>query len=235
MGFIQSIVDAINRTFIVDNRYQLFLQGLENTLIITVFAAIIGILLGTFVAICKVYHHQTGRLTILDKIMSLYLTLFRGTPIVVQLLIWAFVVFVSVDNEAPVAVFAFGINSGAYVAEIVRAGIMAVDEGQTEAGRSLGLGAGATMRYIVLPQAFKNILPALSNEVIALLKETSVVGYIAVTDLTKAADLVRARTFDAFLPLLFVALIYLLLVILLTLLQRWLERRLQFSDRRKKS
>ena len=230
MDFWGSIVDAINRTFIVDNRYQIFLKGFQTTLVVTISAAIIGIVLGTLVAIGKVYHMQSGKLKVVDKILSLYLTIFRGTPIVVQLLVWAFVVFAAVDNEIPVAIFAFGINSGAYVAEIVRAGILAVDKGQTEAGRSLGLSSGATMRYIVLPQALRHIIPALSNELIALLKETSVLGYIAVTDLTKAADLVRARTFDALFPLLFVALVYLLLVVLLTLVQRRLERRMQQSD-----
>jgi len=235
MFFFEEIIDGIYRTFIVDDRYQMFLKGITNTLIITICAVIIGVIIGTAVAICKTYHAQTGKLKFLDKILSLYLTVFRGTPIMVQLLIWAFVVFASVKNELPVAIFAFGINSGAYVAETVRAGILAVDKGQTEAGRSLGLTSGATMRFIVLPQAFKNILPALSNEVIALLKETSIVGYIAIIDLTKAADLVRARTFDAFLPLFSVAMIYLALVILLTFGQRCLERRLGSDDKGKKS
>lgn len=235
MDFFEGIIDGLYRTFIVDDRYQIFLKGFSNTLIITLCSVIIGVIIGTAVAICKTYHSQTGRLKFLDRILSLYLTVFRGTPIMVQLLIWAFVVFASVKNELPVAIFAFGINSGAYVAETVRAGILAVDKGQTEAGRSLGLTSGATMRFIVLPQAFKNILPALSNEVIALLKETSIVGYIAIIDLTKAADLVRARTFDAFLPLFSVAMIYLVLVILLTFGQRCLERRLGAGDKGKKS
>ena len=146
-------------------------------------------------------------------------------------MIWAFVVLPTIEGSL-VAVIAFGINSGAYVAEIARAGIMAVDRGQTEAGRSLGLSAWTTMRLIVLPQAFKNVLPALGNELISLLKETSVVGYIAIIDITKAAALVRARTFDAFFPLLCIAAIYLILVVILSMLQRRLERYLQQSERR---
>lgn len=229
-----AVCEAIQSTFITDNRYMTFLAGFENTMIITCGAVILGILIGVAVAVGKVYCYQTGRLKFLDKILSVYLTLFRGTPIVVQLMVWSFVVFTTF-NEIVVAILGFGINSGAYVAEIVRAGIMAVDVGQTEAGRSLGLSAWSTMRLIVLPQAFKNVLPALGNEFIALLKETSVVGYIAVVDLTKAADLVRARTFDAFVPLMFVAGVYLLMVMILTFFQKKLEHALQASDRRMKA
>lgn len=225
--------NAVKGTFIIDARYMLFLQGYKNTLLITFGALILGVLIGVGVAIVKVYCYQTGRMKWLDWLMNVYLTFFRGTPVVVQLMVWSFVIFTSL-NEVIVAILGFGINSGAYVAEIVRAGIMAVDRGQTEAGRSLGLSAWATMRFIVLPQAFKNVLPALSNEVIALLKETSIVGYIAVVDLTKAADLVRARTFDAFVPLMFVAFVYLCLVMILTYFQKKLEAVFQASDRREK-
>lgn len=253
--FVQSdFYEAIERTFIVGNRYKIFLEGIEHTMIITFGALMVGIVIGVVVAISKVYYYQvgpfkfwdsiwmflrTGRfqflsqaiLWLVDVLINTYLTVFRGTPVVVQLMVWAFVVFAQ-TNAVVVAIIGFGINSGAYVSEIVRAGIMAVDKGQTEAGRSLGMSAWATMRLIVLPQAFKNVLPALSNELIALLKETSIVGYIAVVDITKAASLVRARTFDAFYPLLFVALYYLLMVALLTLFQRRLEKRFQASDRK---
>lgn len=258
MDSILSILDsfkaAVNSTFIVDARYMIFLEGIKNTLTITFGALLLGVVIGVAVAVSKVYYYQTGPfrfweslgqlcrtgrpqylgqmlLKLLDMFLNFYLTVIRGTPVVVQLMIWAFVVLSSY-NEILVAIIGFGINSGAYVSEIVRAGIMAVDKGQTEAGRSLGLSAAATMRLIILPQAFKNVLPALSNEVIALIKETSIVGYVAVTDLTKAAALVRARTFDAFVPLLFVAGAYLFMVIILTFFQRRLERNLQASDRK---
>ncbi len=253
-NFYQTFLSALQSTFIVDNRWKIFLTGLQNTLIITLGALCLGVFIGIVVAVCKVYYYQmgspgffeslkflvkTGRmqylgqltLKALDSFLNLYLTVFRGTPVVVQIMIWAFVVFSS-TNEILVAIIGFGINSGAYVSEIVRAGIMAVDKGQTEAGRSLGLSAWTTMRLIVLPQAFKNVLPALSNEVIALLKETSIVGYVAVVDITKAASLVRARTFDAFVPLFFVAGFYLIMVIILTFFQRRLEKALQASDRK---
>ena len=249
----KSFYAAIDRTFIVDDRYLTFLDGITNTLAITSGALVVGVVIGVAMAIAKVYYYQSGSLTykeclrdfaktkrpvyigrlfqrLLDQLISAYLVFFRGTPVVVQLMIWAFVVF-STTDELLVAILGFGINSGADVAEIVRAGIMAVDKGQTEAGRSLGLSAWQTMWHIILPQAFKNVLPALGNELIALLKETSIVGYIAVVDLTKAAALVRARTFDAFVPLLFVALAYLLMVFILSVVQHLVEKKLQESDR----
>ena len=254
LSILDSFKAAVNSTFIVDARYMIFLEGIKNTLTITFGALLLGVVIGVVVAVSKVYYYQTGPyrfweslgqlcrtgrpqflgqmlLKLRDMFLSFYLTVIRGTPVVVQLMIWAFVVLSSY-NEILVAIIGFGINSGAYVSEIVRAGIMAVDKGQTEAGRSLGLSAASTMRLIILPQAFKNVLPALSNEVIALIKETSIVGYVAVTDLTKAAALVRARTFDAFVPLLFVAAAYLFMVIVLTFFQRRLERNLQASDRK---
>ena len=224
--------DKLYTTFIAADRWQLFLSGLGNTLKIAAVAVLIGITIGVTIAIIRVYHKNTGKLFIADKICGLYLTVIRGTPVLVQLLILYFVVFSSVRNGVPVAMLAFGINSGAYVAEIVRAGINAVDPGQSEAGRSLGLSGPTTMRHIVLPQAVKNILPALGNEFIVLLKETSIVGYIAIVDLTKAGDIVRSRTFDAFTSLISVAVMYLILVICLTALLRYFERRLARSDRR---
>ncbi len=226
------IGDSFYNTLIAENRWMMFVKGLGNTLVIALFATLIGIVIGTLVAIIRVYCVQTGRLKPLNWLLSLYITIFRGTPVVVQLMIMYYAIFASVTNGVPVAILAFGINSGAYVAETVRSGIMAVDKGQTEAGQSLGLGSAAVMRLIVLPQAIKNILPALGNEFIALLKETSVVGYITIVDVTRVADLIRSRTYDQFFPLLVVAVIYLVLVIGITQLLKIAERRLAKSDRR---
>ncbi|MDD3921169.1 MAG: amino acid ABC transporter permease, partial [Eubacteriales bacterium] len=208
----QQIYDNI----IANQRYMLYLEGLGNTLIITFGAAILGIVLGALVAICKVYAKDNKKLKPLEVLCDVYLTVIRGTPMMVQVMIFAFVVFASVgfDKMVFVAMLAFGINSGAYVAEIIRAGIMAVNVGQTEAGRSLGLTNNQTMQLIVLPQAIKNILPALGNEAIVLFKETAIVGYIAIEDLTYAATLIKSRTYSALVPLLFIALIYLAFVML---------------------
>lgn len=226
-----SIQDSFYATLIEENRYLLILDGLKNTLIMAFFATLIGIIIGLIVAVIKVMHKRTGKLKILNGISAFYTTVIRGTPIVLQLLIMYYIIFSFSDAALLVAIITFGINSGAYVAEIIRAGILAVDEGQTEAGRSLGLNTSQTMRYIVLPQALKNILPALGNEFIALLKETSVAGYVAIRDLTRAGDQIRSRTYDAFFPLMVVAVIYLILVIGLTKLQQMLERRLAKNDR----
>ncbi|MCL2158132.1 MAG: amino acid ABC transporter permease [Oscillospiraceae bacterium] len=224
----------INITFIVDNRYKLFLEGFLNTLVIAAGAAAIGVVIGAAVAMVRVYRAQTGRLVALDAICGGYLALFRGTPIVVQLLIMYYIIFKSVDNALLVAVLSFGINSGAYVAEIVRAGIMSVDPGQTEAGRSLGLPALATLFHIVMPQAIKNILPALGNEFVALLKETSVAGYITLRDLARAGENVRSKTLEPYFSLLFVALVYFVLVFGFTKLLKFAERRFAKSDRSNK-
>ena len=232
MNIFEKLGNAITSTFITADRWEMFVTGLGNTLKIALVATAIGVLIGVTIAIIRVYHKETGRLKILDKICGLYLTVIRGTPVLVQLLIMYYVIFSNVRNGIPVAMLAFGINSGAYVAEIVRAGINAVDKGQTEAGRSLGLNGAATMRSIILPQAIKNILPALGNEFIVLLKETSIVGYIAIMDITKAGDIVRSRTYDAFTSLISVALIYLILVIGLQAILKYVERRLGKSDRR---
>ena len=176
-------------------------------------------------------YDKTGKLKILNILCQIYLTVIRGTPVVVQLLIIYFVIFGNVNiDKIPVAIMAFGFNSGAYVAEIFRSGIMSIDGGQFEAGRSLGFNYVQTMRYIIMPQAFKNVLPALGNEFIVLLKETSVAGYIALQDLTKAGDIIRSRTYDAFMPLIAVALIYLAMVLIFTKLVNMLERRLRNSD-----
>ena len=229
---MDGFIDSFQRTFIVDDRWKLFVAGFGNTLLITVFAAMLGIVIGILVAVGKVYCYQSGRLKPLNLLLDLYLTVIRGTPTLVQLLIMYFIIFKSVSNGTIIAIVAFGINSGAYVAEIVRAGILAVDRGQTEAGRSLGFSTWSTMRLIVIPQAIKNILPALGNELITLLKETSIVGYIALNALTKAAVSVQGRTYAAIFPLLSIAVVYLATVLLLTLVQRKVERRLAKSDRR---
>ena len=206
-------------------------DGLKITLLVTVFAVLIGVVLGFLIAIVRTTHDKTGKLKILNAICKVYLTVIRGTPVVVQLMIIYFIIFGSVDiSKVVVAIVAFGINSGAYVAEIFRSGIMSIDNGQFEAGRSLGFNYAQTMMYIVMPQAFKNVLPTLCNEFISLLKETSVSGYIALQDLTKGGDIIRSRTYDAFMPLIAVALIYLAMVMIFTKLVSLLERRLRNSD-----
>lgn len=217
--------------FITDDRWKYIWDGLLVTLQVTFFAVIVGIVLGFLISIVRATHDKTGKLKILNAICQVYLTVMRGTPVVVQLLIIYFVIFGSVDiNKVIVAVMAFGLNSAAYVAEIFRSGIMSIDNGQFEAGRSLGFNYVQTMIYIVMPQAFKNVLPALGNEFIVLLKETSVSGYIALQDLTKGGDIIRSRTYDAFMPLIAVALIYLVMVMIFTKLVDMLERRLRNSD-----
>lgn len=217
--------------FIADDRWKYIWDGLWVTLEVTFFAVIIGIVLGFLIAIVRSTHDKTGKLKFLNLICKVYLTVLRGTPVVVQLLIIYFVIFGSVDiNKVLVAILAFGLNSGAYVAEIFRSGIMSIDNGQFEAGRSLGFNYTQTMIYIIMPQAFKNVLPALGNEFIVLLKETSVSGYIALQDLTKGGDIIRSRTYDAFMPLIAVALIYLVMVMIFTKLVNMLERRLRNSD-----
>lgn len=217
--------------FIKDDRWQYLADGLLTTLQVTFFAVIVGIVVGFLIAIVRSTYDKTGRLKILNALCNLYLTVIRGTPVVVQLLIIYFVIFESVNiSKVFVAIVAFGINSGAYVAEIIRSGIMSVDNGQFEAGRSLGFNYVQTMYHIILPQALKNVLPALGNEFIVLLKETSVAGYIALQDLTKGGDIIRSRTYDAFMPLIAVALIYLALVMIFTKLVQILERRLRRSE-----
>ena len=219
------------QNFIEDDRWKYITDGLFNTLRITFFAVLIGIFLGFLIAVVRSTYDKTHKLGVLNALCKVYLTVIRGTPVLVQLLIIYFVVFGSVKiDKTLVAVIAFGINSGAYVAEIFRSGIMPIDNGQFEAGRSLGFNYPQTMFYIVMPQAFKNVLPALGNEFIGLLKETSVAGYIAIQDLTKGADIIRSRTYSAFMPLIAAALIYLVLVMVFTFFVQKLERRLRNSD-----
>ena len=228
---MQELKSSFISNFIDDNRWRYITDGLKVTLLVTVFAVLIGVVLGFLIAIVRTTHDKTGKLKILNAICKVYLTVIRGTPVVVQLMIIYFIIFGSVDiSKVIVAIIAFGINSGAYVAEIFRSGIMSIDNGQFEAGRSLGFNYAQTMRYLVMPQAFKNVLPTLCNEFISLLKETSVSGYIALQDLTKGGDIIRSRTYDAFMPLIAVALIYLAMVMIFTKLVSILERRLRNSD-----
>ena len=218
--------------FIKDDRYTWLLDGLKNTMIITVFALLIGICIGFLVAIIRSSHDKSGNFKIANSICRVYLTVIRGTPTVIQLLIMNFVVFGSVSvNEILVGSLAFGINSGAYVAEIFRSGIMSIDNGQFEAARSLGLSYKTTMISVILPQAFKNVLPALANEFIVLLKETSISGYIGLNDLTRGGDIIRSITYDPMLPLIGVAIIYLVMVMGLSQLVKKLERRLRNNER----
>lgn len=229
--WIENLKIKFFNNFITDNRWKYLADGLGVTVKVTFFAVLIGILLGFTIAVIRATHDKTGKLKFLDFVTRVYLTVIRGTPVVVQLLIIYFVIFASVDiDKVLVAIIAFGINSGAYVAEIVRSGIMSIDQGQMEAGRSLGFNYVQTMYHIILPQAFKNVLPALANEFIVLLKETSVSGFIALQDLTKGGDIIRGRTFDALMPLLAVALIYLVIVMLLSKGVEWMERRLRSSE-----
>lgn len=227
-----SFIDRIKSTFLDDNRWQYIPKGLLNTAIITLFAGIIGIILGFLIAIIRVANERSESrsfgLKFINALAKIYLTIFRGTPMMVQLLIMYYVIFASYSiNPVLVAVIAFGLNSGAYVAEAVRAGIISIPIGQFEAGRSLGFTYSRTMRYIIMPQAIKNSLPAMCNEFISLLKESSIVGYIGLMDLTKAGDIIRSNTYEALIPLCTVALIYLVIVMILTWLVGRLERRLK--------
>lgn len=228
----KNFCDTFYLNFIKEDRWHYIADGLVVTLKITLLALILGIIIGLIVGIIRTTYEKTHKLKILNFFCTIYLTVIRGTPVVVQLLIMYFVIFGnSRIDKLPVAVLAFGINSGAYVAEIFRSGINSVEAGQMEAGRSLGFNYLQTMGYIILPQALKNVLPTLCNEFIALLKETSVAGYIALQDLTKGGDIIRSRTYSAFMPLIAVALIYLVLVMILSRLVGLLERRLRRSER----
>ena len=223
--------DKLHQTFIEGDRYMWLLDGLLNTLIITLGALAIGVVIGTLIAITKYFCEGNKKLRIFSWLCDLYTTVIRGIPITVLLLMFFYIVLVSADGVT-VAIIAFGINSGAYMAELIRSGINAVDKGQMEAARSLGMSKWQAMRSIIFPQAIKNVLPAIGNECIALLKETSVAGYVAVVDLTRGANLIRNNTYDAFNPLILSALIYLVLVIGMTQLLKIFERKLKKSERR---
>ena len=238
--WLEEIFFKFYKCIIYDARYEMYFEGLRNTLILTFLALLLGVVLGVVVALVRVTWDKNGNemrgagkavLAVANGISKVYLTVIRGTPVVVQLLIWFFVVFAKSRNGMAVAAFAFGINSGAYVAEIIRGGIMSIDIGQMEAGRSLGFGYVPTMRYIILPQAFKAVLPALANEFIVLLKETSVASFVSVADLTYAGNIIGGNSYDYLFPLLMTAMIYLALVMFFTHLVGKLERRLRNSER----
>lgn len=227
-----SFKDRLYQSFVEDARWKYIPRGLKNTIIITLFAGMIGIILGFFFAVIRVAHDRNGEggavLNVFNTLARIYLTVFRGTPVMVQLLIMYYIVFAAMKVDPVIAaVLAFGLNSAAYVAEAVRAGIISIEIGQFEAGRSLGFTYGQTMWHIIMPQAIKNSLPAMCNEFISLLKESSIVGYIGLVDLTKAGDIIRSNTYEAMIPLCSVALVYLVIVMIMTAGVSRLERRLK--------
>ncbi len=238
-----SLKEQFILNFVDDNRWKYLVNGLKNTLIITLFALLIGVVIGIIIAMIRSTYDKTAHevkkknvvayifFWIINFICKVYLTVIRGTPVVVQLLIMYFIILVSSNNGVMVASIAFGINSGAYVAEILRGGIMSIDQGQFEASRSLGFNYIQTMAYVIIPQVFKTVLPTLLNEFIALIKETSIAGYVGIMDLTKGGDIIRGRTFSAYMPLFAVALIYLVIVMFLTYVVGKMERRLRKNER----
>ena len=239
--FFNGLYQSFVKTFITDDRWVQLLNGLLVTLEITFFAVIIGVAIGFLIAIVRSTYDMnlSGKkcrtlsdyiLKAVNVICNIYITVIRGTPVLIQLMIMYFIVFASSRDGIIAAIISFGINSGAYVAEIVRSGIMSIDKGQFEASRSLGFNYRSTMIHVIIPQAFKNILPALGNEFIVLFKETSVAAYVSVQDLTYVGNLIRSRTYEAFFPLIAVAIIYLVIVLILTFLLKKLERRLRSSD-----
>lgn len=236
---MSDILSGVYNNFVEDHRFLYLLQGLGNTIIISIFAVLIGTTLGFFIAIVRSAHDRAQFsnkivkyvINLLNTVLKTYVTIIRGTPTMIQLLIMYYIIFATVDAKMLVAILAFGLNSSAYVSEIVRSGIMSVDQGQFEAGRSIGFDYNQTMRYIILPQAVKNILPALANEFIVLIKETSISGYVGIMDLTRGGDIIRSITYTAYLPLLTVALIYLILVVALSAGVEKLERKLRSNER----
>ena len=238
--WLEDLCYDVYKCFIFDNRYEMYIEGLGNTLLLTFLALLLGVALGVVVALIRVTWDKNGSemsgiakwvLAVANVVSKVYLTVIRGTPVVVQLLIMYFVVFASSRNKILVGALSFGINSGAYVAEIIRGGIMSIDQGQMEAGRSLGFGYVSTMRYIILPQAFKTVLPTLANEFIVLLKETAVAGYVGLCDVTYAGNIIGGNVYDYLFPLPMSAAIYLALVMFFTYLVGKLERRLRTSER----
>lgn len=224
-------IESLRKALIVQDRWKLYLEGLGNTIIIALIAAIIGTIIGVLLAMVNYLNKKTGKLKVISKIANFYITVIRGTPVVLQLMILYFVVFATWNNGILIGAITFGINSSAYVAEIVRAGFESVDDGQREAGRSLGLSTWQTMRKIIIPQAVKNSLPPLFNEFITLIKETAIVGYVGIRDLGKIPGMIQSRTFEYLPPLIIAALLYLAVVMLLTFILRKIERRLAKSDR----
>ena len=229
---MERIKEMFIAAFITGDRWKLYFKGLGTTMEIAVFAAVIGVVLGTLLALMKLSSKRNGGKTVACVVANIYIDIIRGTPSVLQLLIMWFIIMKNSKNGVLVASLAFGINSGAYVAEIIRAGILAVDPGQTEAGRSVGLSKWQTMQYIILPQAFKNALPPITNEFITLIKETAIVGYVALTDLTRAANQIASRTYEAFMPLIGAAVIYFVVIKILTIMFSKLERRMRKGDNR---
>ena len=240
---MEALKKAFILNFIKDNRYNYILGGLKNTMVITLFATILGIILGLVIALIRTTYENTNNMKgmnsfiqliikFLNGICQLYITVIRGTPVVIQLMILFFCIFTSRETSGVmIAIIGFGLNSSAYVAEIFRSGLMSIDQGQMEAGRSLGLSYLDTMRFIIVPQAFKIVLPSLCNEFIVLIKETSVAGYVAVQDLTKGGDIIRSRTYDAWTPLLMVAAIYLILTCIFSFVVKKLEISLRKNER----
>lgn len=231
-SWLSSVGEAAQMAFIEGDRWKLYIRGLGVTMQLAFYAAVLGLIIGTIVAFMKLSTRKNGKPSIWSYLATIYMDVIRGTPSVLQLLIMWFIIFASCTNSMLVAALAFGINSGAYVAEIVRAGILAVDKGQTEAGRALGLSKTKTMIYIVIPQAVKNVLPPIGNEFIVLIKETAIVGYVSMTDLTRAANQVVSLTYQAFMPLIGAAVIYFVIIKILTVLLAKLERRLRQGDNR---
>lgn len=229
---METLKNAFYLNLIKDNRYMYILTGFKNTMVITLFATILGIVLGLVLALIRITYDNTKKLKVLNLISEVYITVIRGTPVIIQLMILFFCIFTWRGvSGVMVAILGFGMNSAAYVAEIFRSGLMSIDKGQMEAGRSLGLNYFKTLRFIIIPQAFKVVLPALCNEFIVLIKETSVAGYVAVQDLTKGGDIIRSRTYDAWTPLLVVAAIYLALTCLFSSLVKRLEKNLRKNER----
>lgn len=222
-----NIINDIHKTLIYQDRYKYILEGLGNTIIMALFAVIIGTVFGILIAIVQDNYEKNGKLSLLNFICKTYVTIIRGTPVLLQLMIIYYVIFETVDiNGVLVGIIAFGLNSAAYVSEIIRSGINSINKGQMEASRALGFNYSQSMRYVIMPQAIKNILPALGNEFITLLKETSVAGYIGIIELTKASDIIASRTYDYFFPLIIVALIYLIMTYGLSKLVKLMERKL---------
>ena len=225
------IKDRFYKAFLFDDRYKLYFKGLENTLLIALIATLIGVAIGIILAMVNYVNRKTGKLKFLSAIANTYIMIIRGTPVVLQLFIMYFVVFVSSDNGIMIGSFTFGLNSGAYVAEIVRAGFESVDYGQMEAGRSLGMSTGQTMIKVITPQAVRNVMPPLFNEFITLVKETAIVGYVGIMDLGKVPGLIQSRTFDYLFPLLISAVMYLIIVMALTGILKIIEKKMSKSDR----
>ena len=230
MKTLSELSEEIYKSLIYQQRYEYVLEGLKNTIIMALFATLIGIALGIIIAIIRDNYEKNKKLPILNGICNIYVSVIRGTPALLQLMIIYYVVFKSVDiNGVLVGIIAFGLNSAAYVSEIIKAGINSINKGQMEASRALGFNYSQSMKYIIMPQAIKNILPALGNEFITLLKETSVAGYIGIIELTKSSDIIASRTYDYFFPLIMVAIIYLIMTLGLSKLVEAMERKLSWN------